>query len=48
MSQLIEFKNLKELMAHLSDDQRCRDYAEQMRMNGNPVCPTVERQNPAN
>jgi transposase-like protein len=46
MSQLIEFKNLKELMAHLSDDQRCRDYAEQMRWGGNPVCPYCGKSKP--
>lgn len=35
----MEFSNLKELMSHLSDEKRCRDYMEQMRWNGEPFCP---------
>lgn len=33
-------------MAHLSDDDRCRNYAEQMRWNGNPVCPYCGKSKP--
>ncbi|HET8963751.1 MAG TPA: IS1595 family transposase [Chitinophagales bacterium] len=39
MSQLSEFKNLKELMAHFSDDSVCRAYMEKMRWDGSPTCP---------
>jgi transposase-like protein len=34
-----DFKNYKELMAHLSDEKVCRDFVEQMRWRGNPICP---------
>ncbi len=36
---MTEFKNLKDLFQQLSDEKVCRDYVEQMRWNGNPVCP---------
>lgn len=39
MTQLLQFKNLKELMLHLSDEQVCREYMEQMRWGGEPFCP---------
>lgn len=39
MTQLFEAKNLKELMARLTDENVCREYMEQMRWNGSPVCP---------
>jgi transposase-like protein len=39
MTQLQNCKNLKELMSHLSDESVCREYMEQMRWNGQPVCP---------
>jgi transposase-like protein len=39
MTQLQNCKTLKELMTHLGDESVCRAYMEQMRWNGNPVCP---------
>ncbi|MGC4034902.1 MAG: IS1595 family transposase [Chitinophagaceae bacterium] len=39
MTQLTEFKNLKELMARLTDENVCREYMEQMRWGGEPFCP---------
>lgn len=39
MTQLLEFKNLKELMTALSDEKVCRAYMVQMRWNGEPFCP---------
>lgn len=39
MAQLTDFKNLKELMAHFSNDDVCRAYMEKMRWGDNPVCP---------
>ena len=39
MTQLTEFKNLKELMLHLSDEEVCLAYMEQMRWGGSPFCP---------
>ena len=39
MAQLLEFKNLKELMVSLSDEKVCREYMEQMRWAGKPFCP---------
>lgn len=35
----MEFRNLKDLLSKLSDESVCRDYVEQMRWGGNPVCP---------
>lgn len=35
---MIEFKNLKELMASLKDEAACRQHMEEMRWGGNPVC----------
>ncbi len=34
-----DFKNYKELMEQLSDERVCRDFVEQMRLKGNPLCP---------
>jgi transposase-like protein len=39
MTQLLEFKNLKELMTKLGDEKVCREYMEQMRWGGEPFCP---------
>lgn len=39
MTQLQQFKNLKELMAAFSDENVCREYMEQMRWGGEPFCP---------
>jgi transposase-like protein len=40
MTQLLEFKNLKELMKYLSNESVCRAYVEQMRWpDGNVICP---------
>ena len=39
MIQLTNCKNLKQVMAQLGDESACREYMEQMRWNGNPVCP---------
>jgi transposase-like protein len=36
---MMEFKNYKELMAHLKDETNCRQYMEQMRWGGEPFCP---------
>lgn len=34
-----DYRNLKELMAHLSDEKVCQNYMEELRWNGNPICP---------
>jgi transposase-like protein len=39
MTQLLEFRNLKELMTHLQDEMVCRRYMEQMRWGSEPFCP---------
>ncbi|MBL7745640.1 MAG: IS1595 family transposase [Chitinophagaceae bacterium] len=39
MTQLLEFKNLQELMTKLGDEQVCRAYMEQMRWGNEPFCP---------
>jgi hypothetical protein len=39
MTQLLQFKNLKELMTQLHSEDLCRAYMEQMRWNGEPFCP---------
>ncbi len=39
MTQLLEFKNLKELMTKLADENVCKAYMEQMRWGGEPFCP---------
>lgn len=39
MSQLLQFKNLKELFTQLHNEDLCREYMEQMRWNGEPFCP---------
>lgn len=36
---MTQFRNLQELMIHFSDEKVCRAYLEEMRWNGNPVCP---------
>ncbi|NOT50253.1 MAG: IS1595 family transposase [Chitinophagaceae bacterium] len=43
---LTNFKNLKELMSRYSDDNVCRAYLEQVRWNGNPVCPHCKEHKP--
>ncbi|MCW3093511.1 MAG: family transposase [Ferruginibacter sp.] len=35
----MEFKNLKELMTYLKDEDVCREYYAQLRWGGNPTCP---------
>lgn len=39
MTQLLEFKNLKDLMIRLSDESVCRAYMENMRWGNAPFCP---------
>lgn len=39
MTQLLEFKNLQELMTKLGDEKVCREYMENMRWGGEPFCP---------
>jgi len=39
-----EYKNLKELMSHLSDEKVCQNYMEELRWSGNPVCPHCEHE----
>lgn len=39
MTQLTQFKSLKDLMTQLGDESVCRAYMEQMRWSGKPVCP---------
>jgi transposase-like protein len=39
MELITKFKNLAELTTYFPDDQSCRAYLEQMRWNGQPVCP---------
>ena len=34
-----QFTNLKQLITHFSDEKTCREYLEQQRWNGKPVCP---------
>jgi len=36
---MTQFRNLQELITHFSDEKVCRAYLEEMRWNGNPVCP---------
>ncbi|MBK7885642.1 MAG: IS1595 family transposase [Chitinophagaceae bacterium] len=43
---MMNFKNLKELMMNLSDEKVCREYVEQMRWKGNPICPHCKGANP--
>lgn len=42
----MEFKNLKGLMRHLSDEKVCQAYMEEMRWDGNPVCPHCKADKP--
>src|SRR5258707_386511 len=42
----MEFKNLKGLMKHLSDEKVCQAYMEQMRWDGRPVCPHCQASGP--
>lgn len=42
----MEFKNLKQLMAYLADDDRCREYYAQLRWGGCPTCPHCGHSNP--
>jgi transposase-like protein len=39
MAALIEFKNLKDIDSKLKDEKTCRAYYEQIRWDGNVVCP---------
>lgn len=39
MSQLLQFKNLKELQKAMQDENVCRAYMEEMRWGGSPFCP---------
>lgn len=39
MEIITRFKNLAELTSTLPDDQSCREYLEEMRWHGKPVCP---------
>jgi hypothetical protein len=48
MIDVTQYKNLKEMMEAFSDEKVCRAYMEQMRWDGNPVCPTVGRANRTN
>lgn len=41
-----EFKNLREMMAAYSDEDKCRAYMEQMRWGGDPVCPFCGKNRP--
>lgn len=34
-----QFRNLHEVLGHFKDDKTCRDFMEQLRWKGNPVCP---------
>jgi transposase-like protein len=36
---MLEFKSLKDLLTKLSDEKVAREYVEDMRWGGNPVCP---------
>lgn len=36
---MIQFKNLKDLMTRLADEQVCRQHVEEMRWGGDPFCP---------
>jgi transposase-like protein len=46
MTQLFEAKNLKELMSKLTSEDVARNYMEQMRWNGNVICPFCEAHDP--
>lgn len=39
MTELLQFKNLKELLATLYDEEVCRKYLERMRWGEEPFCP---------
>lgn len=36
---MFQFKTLKQLLTYFSDEKTCRDYLEQKRWKGKPVCP---------
>ena len=42
----MQFKNLKELMTKLSDENVCREYFAELRWGGCPVCPHCNHSNP--
>lgn len=42
----MEFKHLKQLMKHLSDEKVCQAYMEEMRWGGRPVCPHCQAPKP--
>ena len=46
MVMFSEFKNLREMMAAYSDEDKCRAYMEQMRWGGKPTCPFCGMHNP--
>jgi len=41
-----QFKNLTQLFDYFKDEQTCREYLEQQRWNGEPVCPFCNTKNP--
>lgn len=41
-----QFRNLREMMVAYSDENKCREYMEQMRWDGNPTCPFCGRNKP--
>jgi transposase-like protein len=41
-----EYRNLKELMSHLSDEKVCQNYMEELRWNGKPTCPHCDSEKP--
>lgn len=42
MTTLHKFSNLLELLAYFSNEQKCRDYIEQIRWSDNIICPHCE------
>lgn len=36
---MFKFKNVKQLLNYFADEKTCRDYLEQKRWSGKPVCP---------
>ncbi|PWU00826.1 MAG: IS1595 family transposase [Bacteroidetes bacterium] len=43
---MTQFKNIQELIVRFSDPKACLEYVEQMRWNGNPVCPHCGQNKP--
>lgn len=46
MTPIFEFKNLRELMNKLGDENKAREYMEQMRWGGSPICPHCNHNKP--